>query len=345
MAAGAISTVSVIVPCYNYGRFLRQCVGSVLSQEGVQVRVLVIDDASTDGSGGIAVELGRSDRRVQVVCHTRNKGHIATYNEGLEWADGNYLLLLSADDYLTPGALARATALMESCPEVGLVYGRALPHCTGASYAGPFSSSSDCRVVAGRAWIAERCMEMNNVVPTPTAVVRTALQHHIGGYRPDSPYAGDLEMWLRIAAYADIGELQADQAIYRQHGENMSVQWFSALQATFEHSLRAYETVLIEHANAIPDAPRLREMVRRETARRALRMATNRFCRGSSDPLAATWLESHANEIYPRCRRLPQWWGLQACKLLGPQAAGHIGPAVDQLRALAALAGLTRSAA
>jgi glycosyltransferase involved in cell wall biosynthesis len=326
-----VSTVSVIVPCYNYGHFLRQCVDSVLSQEGVDVRVLVIDDASPDGSAEVALALD-GDPRVQVVCHERNRGHIATYNEGLDWADGDYLLLLSADDHLTPGSLARATAVMDTHPDIGFVYGQAVPHTGAGPYSGPLASSRKHRIVPGRDWIAERCWQMDNPVPTPTAVVCTSLQHQVGGYRADSPYAGDLEMWLRLAAYADVAEMEADQAIYRQHGENMSVEWVTALKGTFEHSRAAYETVLIEHAVAIPDAPNLRRVVRKQVARRALRMATNRYCRGNFEPSTVPWLESHATEVYPPYRRLPEWWALQVCKRMGPRAAAHIGPAVDALR-------------
>lgn len=333
-----MSTVSVIVPCYNYGRFLGQCVESVLTQESVEVRVLVIDDASPDGSGEVAVELGRKDPRVEVVCHGRNRGHIATYNEGLEWAAGDHLLLLSADDYLTPGSLARAAAVMDAHPGVGLVYGRAVGHDDERPAVLNPVAAARARVVPGRRWIAERCEQMTNDVPTPTAVVRTSLQHQVGGYRADSPYAGDLEMWLRLSAYADVAEVQADQAIYRQHGANMSVHWVSALEATFEHSRRAYETVLTEHAAAIPHAVYLRGVVRRQVARRALRMATNRYCRGAFDPASVEWLESHADAIYPRCRRLPEWWALQACKAVGPRAAENIGPTMDRVRRPFALA-------
>src|SRR5215831_19309230 len=123
--------VDVLVPCYNYARFLPQCVASVLSQQGVDVRVLIIDDASTDNSADVGAELARQDARVEFVRHPVNKGHIATYNEGIEWVDGTYWMLLSADDMLLPGALRRATDVMERHPNVGLTYGRAFllrPH-------------------------------------------------------------------------------------------------------------------------------------------------------------------------------------------------------------------------
>ena len=92
-------SVSVVIPCYKYGRFLPGCVRSVLDQEGVDVRVLIIDDASPDDSAQVALDLAADDERVEARVHEVNKGHIATYNEGLlEWADGDYSVLISADD-------------------------------------------------------------------------------------------------------------------------------------------------------------------------------------------------------------------------------------------------------
>ena len=100
-----MSTVNVVIPCYNYGEFLPECVASVLDdQPGCDVRVLIIDDASNDGSAVVAKGIAAADSRVEVIIHPANKGHIATYNEGLlEWADGGYSVLLDADDRLTPG--------------------------------------------------------------------------------------------------------------------------------------------------------------------------------------------------------------------------------------------------
>ncbi len=100
-----MSSVSVVIPCYHYGHFLREATGSALPcQDDVDVRVLIIDDASTDNSVEIAKAIAEEDSRVQVAVHSVNRGNIATYNEGLlDWADGDYTVLLSADDQLTPG--------------------------------------------------------------------------------------------------------------------------------------------------------------------------------------------------------------------------------------------------
>ena len=64
-----MASVDVVIPCYQYGRFLRDAVTSVLSQGISQLRVLVIDNASTDNSLEVATQLALEDRRVEVIAH------------------------------------------------------------------------------------------------------------------------------------------------------------------------------------------------------------------------------------------------------------------------------------
>jgi glycosyltransferase involved in cell wall biosynthesis len=95
-------TVTVVVPCYNYARFLPAAVDSALAQDGVQVKVLIVDDASTDGSAEVARSLAGRDGRVRLIARPRNGGPVASFNDGLAAADGEYLIRLDADDLLTP---------------------------------------------------------------------------------------------------------------------------------------------------------------------------------------------------------------------------------------------------
>ena len=89
-----MATVDIVIPCYNYGRFLEGCVNSVLSQSISDIRVLIIDDASSDGSQAIGEALAASDARVSFISHPKNRGHIKTYNEGIDWLELDYFLLL-----------------------------------------------------------------------------------------------------------------------------------------------------------------------------------------------------------------------------------------------------------
>ena len=118
-----MASVDVVVPCYNYGRFLADAVESVLNQEGVDLHVLIIDNASEDDSLEVASELAARDRRVKVIAHSVNRGHTSSYNEGIDKASAEYFLILDADDLLAPGALARALAVLENNPGVCFAYG------------------------------------------------------------------------------------------------------------------------------------------------------------------------------------------------------------------------------
>src|SRR5690242_14667945 len=96
--------VKIIVPCYDYADYLPACVDSVLGQEGVDVRVLIVDDCSPDDTPTVARRIANDDDRVEYRRHQQNVGLIATANEGLKWAaDSDYVVILSADDMLTPG--------------------------------------------------------------------------------------------------------------------------------------------------------------------------------------------------------------------------------------------------
>src|SRR5262249_10319924 len=142
-----------------------------------------------------------------------NKRHIATYNEGLDWAAGDYLLLLSADDLLAPGALRRAARLLDAYPQGRPTYGRqGLFSSDAPPPDGPAAADGGWRILSGGEFLQWCCRTGQNPVPTPTAVVRTALQKRLGGYRPDLPHTADMELWLRFAAHAAVAVIDADQA-------------------------------------------------------------------------------------------------------------------------------------
>jgi glycosyltransferase involved in cell wall biosynthesis len=321
-------SASVIVPCYNYGRYLPRCVRSVLDQDGASVEILVIDDASTDGSAEVARELAAADRRITVECHQRNRGHIATYNEGLEWIRGEYALLLSADDLLTPGALGRAVGLLEDAPKVGLVYGRAI-HLTGPELA-PARNPSQVQweIVDGMTWLEQVCRAGRNAVYTPTAVVRTSLQRALGGYRAELPHAGDLEMWLRFAAHADVGRiLNADQAYYRVHDASMQRGWYADPIAELEQRRAAFDLGL----EAVRPGPRerLQERAHRAMARQALRSACRQYDTVGLDPAEVGRVKRYVRDTHPRATFRPGYWALIWREWVGPTVARSLRPVLD----------------
>jgi glycosyltransferase involved in cell wall biosynthesis len=194
----------VVIPCYNYGHYIQHCVDSAVAQPGVSVDVLIIDDASPDGSAEVVKRVAANDPRVRAIYHERNRGHIATYNEGLFQVDGDYVVLLSADDLLAPGSLGRATALMESHPDVGLVYG---PAVSFADVPPPPARgrATSWTIWRGHDWVRDRCRTGRNALLSPEAVMRTSVLHTVGGYQATLPHAGDFDVWMRAASVSDVG--------------------------------------------------------------------------------------------------------------------------------------------
>lgn len=117
--------ISFIVPCYNYGRFLADCVESIRQQEGDWAyEILIIDDASTDDTQEV-IGTFLPDPRIRVITHERNQGHARTVNEGLRAARGELIARIDPDDRYRPGFLSRMVPVFAVHPEVGLVYGDA----------------------------------------------------------------------------------------------------------------------------------------------------------------------------------------------------------------------------
>ncbi len=333
-----MSYVDVIVPCYRYGRFLRECVQSVLADPADDFRVLIIDDASPDNTARVAAELAREDSRVSVLRHTQNRGHIATYNEGIEWASGKYFLLLSADDYWLPGALRRSGEFMDAHPEVGFTFGKAIVSSeSGIKHPtrGEPDRSGTARLLKGSEFI--RLIESKrviNIVPSPTAVVRTELQKHVGGYRPELPHSGDLEMWLRLAAHASVGVFNSFQAVYRRHGANMQRGYYDNRWQLpdLEQRKAALDCFAQACAHALPKASQIHARLLRALACDALLVAGDAF--GAANMEASQQLSEFALQICPGARMSLESALLAFKRALGVRAWSRLRPIVQWGRPL-----------
>jgi len=315
--------VKVIVPCYRYAGLLEGCVDSVLAQRGVDVRVLIVDDCSPDETPAVGSDLAQRDGRVEYRRHASNQGLIATANEGLAWAgDGDYVVLLSADDRLVPGALARATSVMEARPEVGMVYGQA-PYFESDRSPPRYSTRwRGTRVWPGHEWIRRRCYLGHNCISSPEVVVRTSVQQAAGEYDPACRHTSDLNMWLRIAAISDVAYVKgAAQALYRVHRDSMQrsmVRGESGALVDLRERRAAFLRGL--DATELPDAPSLRRGARRALARQALWQASRAYDRGRLDGaegVPAQALVEFALETCPDATRLREWRGLRVRQKIG----------------------------
>lgn len=302
-----MSRVDVVIPCYNYARFLPQCVSSVITQERVEVRVLIIDDCSTDDTERVGRQMAEHDDRVEFRRHRTNHGHIRTYNEGLlEWAKNDYVLLLSADDMLAPGALGRAADIMNMNPDVAFCHGHQVQFEDSPPQITPGQENcSKYLVVEGAELLNRMCRGGDNPIATPTAVVRTSVQQLVGGYRPELPHTGDLEMWLRLAANGNVGELDAVQAFKREHSCNMAKGFTPTILPDLKQRRRAFESVMEEYADRIEGGDSLLRLAHKALAGHAFWGAHSAFERGH--PELCEELLAFALDLDSTWRARPEW--------------------------------------
>lgn len=264
--------VSVAIPCYNYGHFLPDCVRTVLDQEGVDVDVLIVDDASPDGSGAVAQKLAAADPRVRAIARGHNVGHIATFNEGLDGVDGEFIVLLSADDLLAPGSLARSAALLQAHPDVGMVHGFALTFADEPPP--PRTGLRSWTIWPGEEWLERVCRAGGNPVATPEVMMRMSTMRQLVGYDPRVPHACDFLMWLRTAAQGSIGRLNGvDQAYYRVHGDNMHTEQYGGAVTDITQRHQAFEVFFDEDGKGLAGVERLRAAARWALSQEALTAA------------------------------------------------------------------------
>lgn len=314
-------TVSVVIPCYNYARYLPQAVESALNQRDVRVDVIVVDDCSTDDSAAVAETLAAADPRVQLVRNERNLGMVGTFNNGLARVTGDYLVRLDADDLLTPGSLARATALMEEYPEVGLAYGHPL-HFETPEPPAHRDRATFWDILDGPGWVELRCQRGVNCVTSPEVLMRSSIVEKVGPQRALG-HTPDMEMWMRIARASAVGWVGgADQAFHREHPDSMSATGLDVL--TDLHERRdAFEALLTDDLGDPEWNERMFRIARTALADEAVARTVSAYVRGRGESEETDAYLAFARSLSIPLEELPHGNALYRALRLGPDRARH----------------------
>ncbi|MEA2239237.1 MAG: hypothetical protein QOC81_3961 [Thermoanaerobaculia bacterium] len=205
--------VSVIIPTYNYGRFLREAVDSALAQTYTPVEVIVVDDGSTDDTPQILAEYGE---RIRVI-RQNNRGVGAARNRGIAAASGEYLAFLDSDDIWRPQALEREIARFDDDPGLGLV------HC-GAEVFGPDGKTISVSLDGMEGWVAADLLRLDREViaaPGCGIMVPKRIAEEIGGYDERLQPSEDWDFCYRIAVRYRVACVREVLVRYRLHGEGI----------------------------------------------------------------------------------------------------------------------------
>jgi glycosyltransferase involved in cell wall biosynthesis len=210
--AGATPLVSVVIPCFNYARFLGQTIQSVLDQAYPALEIFVVDDGSSDDPAAVVAQFP-SVRFIR----QENRGLSAARNTGLAHCRGELVVFLDADDRLLPGAIATGARLLTADPSLGfaagfsmLISGDGLPQPT---VNGPGCEGNDPYVAL---------LRRNTIRNPATVVFRRGIVEAVGGFAAGVDACADYDMYLRISRSHPVAFHDEVVAEYRKHGHNMS---------------------------------------------------------------------------------------------------------------------------
>jgi glycosyltransferase involved in cell wall biosynthesis len=179
-----MTLVSIVIPCFNDGRYLPETLASIASVTHDELEVIVVDDGSTDPET-LELLAGLDPGRV-LVARQDNAGPSAARNLGVSLSSGDYILPLDADDLVAPGFVGEAARVLDTSPDVGIV----------GAWTDLFGGHEERivpRVPAPVDWL------FDNHLPA-TSLFRRADFDEVGGYPPTLRWGEDWVLWVRLVA-------------------------------------------------------------------------------------------------------------------------------------------------
>ena len=209
----SLPDISIVMSVYNGADRLRETMESVLSQEGVSLEFIVIDDGSTDGSGATLDNYARRDARIRIL-YQENQGLTHALIRGCEAAKGKYIARQDADDISLPNRLRLQKSVLDQHEDCAFV-------SCWTSMIGPMDeylftskgkglASSPIRMLSKR---GEKWRVIDGPTHHGSVMFRREAYAKAGGYRAPFYYAQDWDLWYRLAALGTFAML--DRCLYQ----------------------------------------------------------------------------------------------------------------------------------
>ncbi|RYY30109.1 MAG: glycosyltransferase [Chitinophagaceae bacterium] len=210
--------ISVLIPTYNYAHYIDEAIQSVLNQTFSNFELIIVDDQSSDNTAAI-VQKYLSDSRVKFIVNPVNLGLVGNFNKSLEYATGEYIKYLMADDKLDHTLLARYAEILDKYPNVSLVT------AGSATFGGKVVNRQP--VLTGMqkgTKVIAACLKngKGNWIGEPTVVMFRKSSLPVQKFNPDYICLVDLDMWFRLLLQGDCYIIAETLAYFRVHEKQAS---------------------------------------------------------------------------------------------------------------------------
>jgi len=208
--------VTVIIPCYNRERFMRETLESALYQTYLKIEVIAVDDGSTDSTREILDSYGE---KIRVLEHPGriNKGQSAAINLGMRSTESEYVAVLDSDDVWAPKKIEQQVTFLQENPDIAYVYANGYVidekgEILYKLFPPEHQTTADPKKVL---------LECPIGTPSAYLVRRTAFEN-AGDYDESLRSAQDHDMAVRLAEVAELGYLDELLWYKREHGDSLS---------------------------------------------------------------------------------------------------------------------------
>lgn len=223
--------VSIIIPCFNYGRFIAEAIASIEKCDARLYELIIVNDGSTDPS--TQEILKNLEKTGYHIINQDNKGVAAARNTGVAAARGKYILPLDADDEIYPSYLQSAISLLEKNSEIGVVYGR-------AEFFG--AQQGEWKLPQ---FNVETLLIFNYIYVS--AIYRRDVWLEVGGYNTDSRIDGweDWNFWISVAE-KQWNFVQLDEMVFRYRIHESSKMYQHRMKDEVPAAIQKY--IMCHHA-------------------------------------------------------------------------------------------------
>lgn len=175
------SKITVVIPNYNHGHLIQDCINALKEQDFSDYRALIIDDQSTDESVEIISKLIEDDCRFSLRALEKKSGLLEIQNEALANVDSEYILLAAADDYILPGFFSALLDILEDNPEIAFATTKSLiPVTQNLFVRRPLSQGKMCSKVFSKEKAAQQLLKTDFLYITGASLIRTKAFRSLG---------------------------------------------------------------------------------------------------------------------------------------------------------------------
>lgn len=216
--------VSIIVPNYNHGKYLRQRLDSIFSQTITDIEVFILDDCSTDNSWEIIQEYSQKPQVNYIHRNNENSGSpFIQWQKGIQLAKGEYIWIAESDDYASEFFLEKHLEILEKDKSIGLSFCPSIWIDLNDKIIDKPSFESDAFIKAGSEMIIDDFTKGCKIYNASSALFRKNLVENVDFQLINTfRFTGDWQFWVQLIQYSNVCRIAERLNFFRRHHENVS---------------------------------------------------------------------------------------------------------------------------